>query len=305
MRSSTWNLRNLRQYWALYALLILPVVCLIVYAIVPMALQFVLAFKNYQILGGIWGSDWSGWDNIRALAQSPDFARIVTNTVRISLLRLAVEFAPPIILAIMLFDMSSNRYRSFSQSVLYIPYFFSWAVVYFVAYALFANQGFINQINAILFGSTTNFMIEERWFYPLLLGSSLWKSIGWNTIIYLAALANINTELYEAAKLDGAGPIQRTWHITLPGISPVIVFLLTLSLGRITANEGTEQILLFYSPATYALGDTIGTWVYRMGLGKFKYSLGAAVSMLNSLFGLLLILGFNKLSTKYLGVGIW
>lgn len=304
-KHAIWNRGNLKQFAFIYILLAIPILSLLVYYIAPMFLQFILVFKEYSILGGIFGSPWVGFENIETLVHSPDFVRIVTNTIRISLLRLLVEFLPPIILAVMLFDMSHPRIRSVSQSILYIPYFFSWAVVYFIVYSMFSSDGFINQINQRLFGGTINYMVEEKYFYPLLLGSSLWKNIGWNTIVYLAALSNINPELFEAAKLDGAGPLQRTVHITIPGIAPVIVFLLTLALGRITANEGTEQLLLFYSPATYSLGDTIGTWVYRKGLGDFKYSLGAAVSLLNALIGLALVLIFNKISTKYLGVGIW
>jgi putative aldouronate transport system permease protein len=121
----------------------------------------------------------------------------------------------------------------------------------------------------------------------------------------MAALTNINVELYEAAKIDGAGPMKRLWHISLPGILPVIVFILTISLGTILNNTGTEQILLFYTPATYKVGDVIGTWIYRQGLGQLKYSLGAAVGLFQSIIGLILVMVTNKLSSKFAGVGIW
>jgi putative aldouronate transport system permease protein len=178
-------------------------------------------------------------------------------------------------------------------------------VIYAIVQALFTSSGYVSNIITALGGRPKNFLMEINWFYPLLFGSDLWKEIGWGTIIYLAALTNIDPQLYEAARVDGAGPIQRIIHITIPGIFPVVAFCLTISLGNILNNAGTEQLLLFYSPATYSIGDVIGTWVYRRGLGEFKYSLGAAVSQFNSVAGLILVLCFNKISRKFFGVGIW
>jgi putative aldouronate transport system permease protein len=163
----------------------------------------------------------------------------------------------------------------------------------------------VSNVIAALGGQPKNFLMETKYFYPLIFGSELWKEIGWGTIIYLAALTNIDPQLYEAARVDGANPVQRIFHITLPGIFPVIAFCLTIALGNILNNAGTEQLLLFYSPATYSIGDVIGTWVYRRGLGEFKYSLGSAVSQFNSVVGLVLVLFFNKISKKFFGVGIW
>ena len=165
--------------------------------------------------------------------------------------------------------------------------------------------GYINNIIGSFGGKPRDFLMETKWFYPLLLGSDLWKGLGWNTIIYLAALSNVDPELYEAARVDGAGPIQRIIHITVPGIITVVVFCLTISLGNIMNNTGTEQILLFYSPATYSVADVIGTWVYRRGIGEMKYSLASAVSQLNAVIGLILVLFFNKVAKKIGGVGIW
>jgi putative aldouronate transport system permease protein len=276
-----------------------------VYRYFPIIAQFMLSFKNYRIMGGLWGSPWVGFENYRSLFSSSETTRIIVNTVVISLLRLAIGFLPPIVLAIFLFDMTSSRYRRISQSILYIPHFFSWVVIYAIVQALFQSSGYVSNIIAAFGGRPKNFLMDINWFYPLLLGSELWKEIGWGTIIYLAALTNIDPQLYEAARVDGAGPIQRIVHITLPSIFPVIAFCLTIALGNILNNAGTEQLLLFYSPAVYSIGDVIGTWVYRRGLGEFKYSLGAAVSQFNSVAGLILVLSFNRISRKFFGVGIW
>lgn len=299
------GIRRIRRYAFLYLLLLLPLAYYGIYRYWPMLLQFVLSFKEYQIRGGVWGSPWVGLQNFQTIFSTAEIQRVFINTVRISILRLVIGFFPPIILAILLFDMSSTLARRISQSILYIPHFFSWVIIYAIVFAIFSNTGWLNSLILKTGGSTRNFLIETRYFLGLLIGSGLWKGIGWGTIIYLAALSGINTELFEASKIDGAGPVNRIRHITLPGILPVTVFVLTISLGQLLSNVGTEQILLFYSPATYSIGDVIGTWVYRQGLGKLQYSLGAAVSLFEATVGLILVLICNKLANKYAGVGIW
>jgi len=299
------TLKNAKRYYAIYLLLILPLIYLIIYRFYPIILQFLLSFKNYRILDGPWRSPWVGLANFHEIFTSPNIVNVLWNTLEISVLRLIAGFLPPLILSIMIFDLSSDRYRKISQTILYIPHFFSWVIIYAIVYALFTKSGIINGYVEALGGKPQDFLIESNWFLPLLIGSGIWKELGWGTIIYMAALTSINAELYESAKIDGAGPLQRIWHISLPGILPVVVFILTISLGTIFTNAGTEQILLFYTPATYRVGDVIGTWIYRQGLGELKYSLGASVGLFQSTIGLLLVLITNKLSTKFAGVGIW
>jgi putative aldouronate transport system permease protein len=294
-----------KRFGVLYLFIFVPILYYIIYRFYPIIAQSVLAFKEYRILGGIWGSPWTGLNNYRSLFTSSETTRIIINTIVISLLRLMFGFLPPILLAIFLFDMTSSAYRRISQCILYIPHFFSWVVVYAIVQVLFSPTGYIANIAASVGARPKDFLTDLRLFYPLLLGSELWKELGWGTIIYLAALTNIDPQLFEAAKVDGAGPLQRILHITLPGIFPVIAFCLTISLGNILNNTGTEQLLLFYSPATYSIADVIGTWVYRRGLGEFKYGLAAAVSQFNSIVGLVLVLFFNRISKKFFGVGIW
>lgn len=297
--------KRLRKYWVFYILAIIPVAYLLVFRFWPILLQIVLSFKEYSIKGGIWNSEFVGLENFEKLFFDDDFRQIIFNTFRISVLRLVCGFFPPIILAIMLFDMSSNKFRRFSQSILYIPHFFSWVIVYGIVQILFQSTGYINYVREALGFESIDFLMKSKYFLPILIGSGIWKEMGWGTIIYLAALTSINTELYEAAKLDGAGPLQRIRYITLPGIKGVIMFVLVMDLGKLLSAAGTEQILLFYNPTNYSISDVIGTWVYRQGLGKMQYGLAGAVSFFESTIGLILVLISNWLGKKYAGVGVW
>ena len=296
---------RMRRYLPIYLLMALPFLYLFVYRFYPIFLQIVLAFKKYKIMDGIWGSKWVGFDNFVKIFTSNSISRILVNTVRISLLRLIVGFFPPILLSIMLFDMTSNRFSRISQSILYIPHFFSWVVIYGIVMALFQTDGYVNNIIVAMGGERMEFLLKSDYFLPLLIGSGLWKELGWSTIIYLAALTGISPELYEVARLDGAGPLQRIWHVTLPGIKSVVVFVLVINMGSILSAAGTEQILLFYGPSNYEVSDVIGTWVYRQGLGKVEYGLSSALAMFESTIGLIMVLISNSLARRFAGVGIW
>lgn len=297
--------KRMRKYGVFYALALIPVAYLLIFRFWPILLQIVLSFKKYSIKGGIWHSDWIGLENFRELFTDDEFLTLFINTLRIAFMRLGFGFLPPIILAIMLYDMSSSKMRRFSQSILYIPHFFSWVIIYGIVQILFQKTGYINYILEKLGFESIDFLMKSKYFLPILVGSGIWKGLGWGTIIYLAALTGINIDLFEAAKLDGAGPIQRIRYITLPAISEVVMFVLIMNLGSIMSSAGTEQILLFYNPTNYSISDVIGTWVYRQGLGKMQYSLAAAVSLFESTIGLVLVLLSNKLGKKFVGVGIW
>lgn len=294
----------MRRYWFLYLLFVPVIVYYLVFRYYPIFLQGILAFKQYKLSSGIWGSPWVGFDNFTYVFARPDFYNVLENTIVISLLRIAFGFFPPIVLAILLFDLRSSWLRRVSQTILYIPHFFSWVIIYGIVFAMFSNTGMVNQLIMGIGGSEQNFLMAPEWFRPLIVGSGIWKEIGWGTIIYLAALTGIDPSIYEAAKVDGAGPLQRIRHITLPGIRPVVVFLFTLSLGSVL-NAGVEQILLFYSPATYEVGDIIDTFVFRQGLNQLQYSMATAVGLFQSVIGLILILSANWLAKRYAGTGIW
>jgi putative aldouronate transport system permease protein len=303
VRRSSLGIR-LRRYWFLYLLFVPVVVYYIIFRYYPIALQGILAFKQYKLSLGIWDSPWVGFDNFAYAFSRPDFGNVLANTVIISLLRIAFGFFPPIVLAILLFDLRSSLLRRVSQTILYIPHFFSWVIIYGIVFAMLSNTGMVNQLIVALGGTEQNFLMAPEWFRTLIVGSGVWKEIGWGTIIYLAALTAIDPSLFEAAKMDGAGPLQRIRHITLPGIRPVVVFLFTLSLGSVL-NAGVEQVLLFYSPATYEVGDIIDTFVFRQGLNQLQYSMATAVGLFQSVIGLVLILTANQLAKKFAGTGIW
>ena len=172
--------------------------------------------------------------------------------------------------------MTSAKYKRVCQTFVYIPHFFSWVIMYGIVFAFFSGNGMINNIIAALGGRKQDFLMDASLFRSLLVGSQVWKGAGWGTILYFAAMTNVNPELYEAAKIDGAGPIARTRAVTLPAMMPVVTFSLIMALGSILNND-FEQVLMFYNSAVYSVGDIIETWVYRVGLGKMQYSVGSAV----------------------------
>ena len=245
-----------------------------------------------------------GVENFDYIFHDSEILRVTKNTLILSVLRLFWTFWPPIVLAIMIFDLTSAKYKRVCQTFVYIPHFFSWVIMYGIVFAFFSGNGMINNIIAALGGRKQDFLMNSGLFRSLLVGSQVWKGTGWGTILYFAALTNVNPELYEAAKIDGAGPVARTRAVTLPAMMPVVTFSLIMSLGSILNND-FEQVLMFYNSAVYSVGDIIETWVYRVGLGKMQYSVGSAVSLLKAIISMVLIIGANAFSRKVAGRGMW
>ncbi|SFT16880.1 sugar ABC transporter permease [Paenibacillus sp. BC26] len=287
-------------------LMFLPVIAYyVIFRYWPIVLAWIVAFKDLQLGTGVFNSEWVGFGNFRIMFEDPEIVNVLRNTVEISLLRIVVGFFPPIILAIMFHDLASSRLKKWLQSAVYIPHFFSWVIVYGIVFAFFSTgSGFVNNVLAWLGYNRFEFFLSETWFRPLLLGSALWKEIGWSTIIYLAALTTVDPQLYEAATIDGAGPMKRITAITLPSILPVITFVLCISLGNILFAGG-EQILLFYNKAVLDSADVIETWVYREGLNRLQFSIGTAVGVFQSIIGMVFIISSNFIAKKYTGRGIW
>ena len=298
---------SFQKYWRIYLLILPGVVSLIVFAYGPMLLQFIMSFTDYRLIDGIFGSDWVWFANFKSLfTELPEIGRLITNTLVISFYYFIAGFFPSLVLAVMLFDLSSSKLRKVSQTIVYIPYFFSWVIVYGICYGLLSNTGILNSIITGLGGKRVDFLLNANYIRTILVVTYIWKQVGWGTIIYLAAMLSIDVTLYDVAKLDGCGPIRRTFVITLPGIKNITVFLLVLALGGILNGGNTEQILLFYSPATWSKADTIGTWMYREGLrNPDQFSVAAALSFLQATIGMILVLISNKLSTKYAKISIW
>ncbi|QHT60854.1 sugar ABC transporter permease [Paenibacillus lycopersici] len=297
--------RRIVEHRILYLMFLPVVVYYVIFRYWPIVLAWIVAFKDLQLGTGVFSSEWVGFANFRTLFEDPEIVDVMRNTVEISLLRIVVGFFPPIVLAIMFHDLSSRRLKKWLQSAVYIPHFFSWVIVYGIVFAFFSTgSGFVNNVLAWLGHDRYEFFLSESWFRPLLLGSALWKEIGWSTIIYLAALTTVDPQQYEAATIDGAGPIRRITAITLPSILPVMTFVLCISLGNILFAGG-EQILLFYNKAVLDSADVIETWVYREGLSRLQFSIGTAVGVFQSIIGMIFILGSNFVAKKYTGRGIW
>ncbi len=298
---------SIKKYWLIYFLLLPGVISLIIFVYGPMLLQVVMTFTKYRLIDGVFGSKFVGFANFNELfTELPEFNRLITNTVILSIYYMISGFFPPIILAVFFFDLSSNRLRKVSQTIVYIPYFFSWVIVYGICYGLLSNTGLVNSIIMKLGGDRTEIMMSADHIRSILVITNVWKNVGWGTIIYLASMMNVDTSLFDVAKLDGCGPIRRTFVVTIPGIKNILIFQMMMSLGGILSGGNTEQILLFYSTATWSKADTIGTWMYRQGLrNPENYSLAASFSFIQAMVGMIIVVISNKLSTKYAKVGIW
>lgn len=294
------NVKNVRRYKLMYLFLLPAAVLVIIYNLYPMLLSFCLSMKNYVIADGIWGSVWVGLNNFKTIFVDRDMLRIIGNTILISVLRMVISIIPPIILAVMLFDMGAKKVRKGIQTIIYIPHFFSWVVVYAIAYAFVNPDGLINSFVS----GDVHILANERAFIPLLLITDLWKECGWGTILYMAALTNVDPSLHEAAAIDGAGPIKRLFKVTLPSITPTIVFTTVMAVGNLLKGAGYEQIMLFGSDIMKS-AQVIDTWVVWKGLQRLQYGLGAAVSFFQSFIGMLMVIVCNKLSKRWVGVSLY
>jgi len=231
--------------------------------------------------------------------------RVIGNTVWIFFLRLIFGFPCPIILALLLNEVRNIRFKKVVQTVSYFPHFISYVVILALARWLFnADGGVVNVVREYFGLESIPFLTDSRYFRSILVGTGIWNGIGWSSIIFLAAITGIDPQLYEAAEIDGAGYLRRTWHVTLPGMAPVIAIQLILRMGSIM-SAGFDQVLLFYSPAVYDVGDIIDTYVYRMGLGSMKYGFSTAVGLFKSVVGLIFVLGSNYVARWIGQEGIW
>lgn len=259
-----------------------------------------LAFKDYFIRDGIWGSPWVGLKHFEYLfTASPDFWKIIKNTLIISFYHIIFGFPAPIILALLFNELRFSFFKKVAQTISYLPHFLSWIVIGGILIALLSpNSGVVNYIIQWLGFDPIYFLGSEKYFRFTLVMSGIWKEIGWGTIIYLAALASIDSQMYEAAVLDGANRWKQTLFITIPSILPVIAILLILRVGSVL-DAGFDQVLTLYSPAVYGVADTLDTYVYRIGLQNFQFSLTTAVGLFKNVVGLILVLFANFITKKW------
>ena len=278
-------------------LLIIPVlIFLILFHYKPMY-GIVIAFQRFRASAGIENSPWVGLDNFVRFFNDVYFWRVLKNTFSISLLTLLFSFPAPIILALLLNEIKVPWFKKTVQTITYMPHFIALVVVCGLISTFCQTNGVFNDIAAFFGGERTNLLAQKELFYPIYILSGVWQSIGWNSIIYLAALSGIDQEQYEAAKLDGAGIIRQMISITLPGLMPTASMLLVLNLGNIL-NVGFEKILLLYQPLTYEVADVISTYIYRKGLLDADFSFSTAIGLFNSVINIIFLIIANKISKK-------
>lgn len=295
---------SFKKYKSLYIIMFITMAYYFVFHYIPIFMGVTISLKELKIGGSIMNAPWVGFENYKYVFSNPDVINVILNTLEISLMRLLWGFWPPIILAIAIFDIMNATYKKICQTIVYVPHFFSWVIVYGIVFAFFSSNGMVNIGIKKLGFESIDFLTSKEWFRPVLVGSQIWKTMGWGTILYFAALTNVDPQLYEAAKMDGAGPLNRIKIITLPAILPIIVFNLILALGNILNND-FEQILMFYNAAVYDVADIIESWVYRVGIGKMQYGIGSAVSILKAGVSLTLIVTCNKTAKKLVGRSLW
>lgn len=306
-KSSGWN--YLKKNYGLYLMLIPGALLIIVFRYLPLS-GLLIAFKDYNIFAGdsllssIMESPWVGLDNFKRIFASADFVQVLKNTLIISFYKLIFTFPLPIILALMLNELRSIVYKKTLQTVLYLPHFLSWAVVSTMMISILGSGSFISTVLEQILGHKLSFFTDTSLFRGLLVTTEAWKTVGWNSILYLAAITGIDQQLYEAAEVDGVGKLKSTIYVTLPGISSTIIMLFILRVGKIL-EAGFEQILVMYNPTVYEVSDIIDTYVFRMGLGQMDFTLGTTVGLFNSIVSFILVLGANTLSRKLTEKSIW
>ena len=284
--------------------LILPVlVYLALFAYKPMY-GLVIAFKNYKTTRGIAGSDYVGFMWFRAFFNDPYFFRLLRNTFTLSALSIAFGFPAPILLALMINEVQNTKFKRVVQTITYMPYFISLVVTCSIITIYCQQDGLFSNIAVLFGGERQNFLINVNAFRPIYVISGIWQNIGWNSIIYLAALSGIDMEQYEAARIDGANRFQQIIHVTIPGILPTIMVLFVLRMGSIL-NVGYEKVLLLYTTSTYEVADVFSTYTYRMGLVNQQYSLSTSVGLFNTLVNVMFLVLTNYLSKKTTESGLF
>ncbi|WP_431907107.1 ABC transporter permease [Nonomuraea jabiensis] len=301
-KPGTWR-HAIRRDWQLYSLAILPLLFFAIFRYLPM-LGNVIAFRKFEPGGSIFGETWVGLRYVKMFLNDPSFWTVFTNTLVLGALTLLFCFPLPIVLALLLNEVRNRRVKRFLQSVSYLPHFLSMVIVAGIVMQMLAIDGPVNQIVKVFGGEPTAFLQKPEWFRTIFVSSEVWQTVGWGTILYLAALTTIDEQLYEAARMDGAGRWRQIWHVTLPGIRPTAVTLLILNIGTFMA-VGFEKVLLLYNPLTYPTADVISTYLYRMGVESSNLSYAAAIGLFEALVGVVLILSANLISRRTVGTSLW
>lgn len=297
--------RNVKKNLPLYVMFIPVLIYFVIFRYIPLFLSLIISVEKYQPAKGILESKWVGLQYYGQFINSIFFWRLIRNTLAINFLQLTIGFVAPIILALLLNEVGRLKYKKLVQTVTYLPNFISSVVVVgMVVTFLSPSTGLINNILAGLGFSRINFLTEPSYFWLIYTVMTIWQTAGYSAIIYLAALTGIGSELYEAARIDGAGRWAQLFHITLPRLTPTIVLLFLMKIGRVL-DVGYETIVLMYNPSIYSTSDVIGTYVYRRGILNGEYSFASAVGFFQSIIGLLLVLLANRIARKTSETSLW
>lgn len=293
----------------MYALLIPGFLFLLVFNALPM-MGIVIAFKDYQIFSGknaldaVFNSRWVGFSYFVQILSDPYFFKVLANTLIISTYKIVFLFPLPIVIALLLNEVQITAFKRTVQTVVYLPHFLSWPIIFGLFFTLLNSNGIVNHLIQVVGGVPIHFFTDNHYFRGVLVASQGWQEVGWGTIIYLAALAGIDPQLYEAAAMDGAGRVRQTFSITLPGIASTIIILLILRVGFLM-NAGFEQIIAMYNPTVYDSSDIIQTYVFRTGLQEFRFSYATAFGLFQAVANFALIMVSNLLSRRFSGRSIW
>ena len=292
---STW--KYFLKHKGLYIMLLPGLIYFILFRYIPMG-GLVIAFKDYNPFVGIGDSAWVGLKQFQKFFDTPDFLRLLRKTLGISILQLILFFPMPILLSLLMNEVKHNGYKRTVQTLVYIPHFVSWVIVASLTYQLFnVTDGAINNVLKSLTGQTIDVLSNSSAFWGLIVGQDIWKETGYGTIIFLAALAGVDQEMYEAAKIDGAGRWKLMWYITLPAIKGTIVTMLILRVGSLL-NTGYEQIFLMRNDMNVAAADVFDTYIYTRGILNGQYSFSTAAGLFKSIVGMILVLGSDRLAKR-------
>lgn len=295
--------RGFRRYKYLYLMLVFPFAVYLVFRYAPLSgLQ--VAFKDYNIFKGMWQSPWAGFKYFNEVFSNTKFWLSLKNTVLLNLWDLIFGFPVPIILAIMLYEMRSLVWKRISQTILYLPHFLSWIIIGGLVTQMFSSTGMINSLIKRLGGTPVNFLMDEHNWVVMYVAVGIWQSAGWGTIIYLAAISGVNTELYEAAEVDGCGRMKRIWHVTIPCIMPTIIIMLILQLGRMV-GIGFERPYVMANDMVRNVSEVTATYVYTMGIKNARYSFSTAVDIFGSVVNMMFLVAANSITRRLGEGGLW
>lgn len=300
-RKSAWV--KIKKHWQLYFVILIPLSYIIIFKYIPM-LGAQIAFKNYNIGKGIWGSPWVGFKHFIDFFRSYEFKRLIINTAGLSVYQTLAGFVPPIILAVSLNYAENRVIRKTVQMVTYMPYFISTVILVSIMFQLLSINGMVNQVVKAIIGEPIQFLGEPKWFKTIYVWSGIWQTTGYNAIIYLAALAGIDQTLHEAAIVDGASIWKRIWYIDIPGILPTAIILLIMSTARIL-EVGFEKVYLLQNNMNIQSSDVISTYVYRVGLVSMQYSYSSAIGLFQSVISLIMLTLVNAVARKVSETSLW